>query len=93
MANANYKAIAENILAEHTTAYFNVGFDTDLILNEMTVHEMHEDIASECGFILSQMWIEGKYSTREYFAIRNELATLLNEIFMHDLEVDSNIGD
>ena len=93
MANTNYRAIAENILAEHTSAYFNVGFETDLILNEMTVQEMHESISKECGFILSQDWIEGKYSTREYFAIRNELATLLNEIFMHDLEVDNNIGD
>lgn len=93
MANANYKAIAENILAEHTSAYFNVGYDTEVILNEMTVQEMHESISKECGFILSQDWTAGKYSTREYFAIRNELATLLNTIFMNDLEVDSNIGD
>ena len=87
-----YRNIAENILAEHTTAYFNVGYDTEVILNEMTVEEMHTSIANECGFILSQMWIEGKYSTREYFAIRNEIAKLLDGIFTHDLEVDGNIG-
>ena len=93
MLHEKYKAIAENILSEHTSAYFNVGYDIDVIVNEMTVLEMHENIAKECGFILSQMWIEGKYSTREYFAIRNELGTLLSEIFMNDLETDSNIGD
>lgn len=88
-----YRIIAENILTEHTVAYFSVGYDTEVILNEMTVSEMHEIISKECGFILSQKWIEGEYSTREYFAIRNELATLLDGILAHDLEVDDNIGE
>lgn len=88
-----YRIIAEHILAEHTAAYFCAGYDTEVILKEMTVDEMHEIIANECGFILSQKWIEGKYSTREYFAIRNELAKLLDGILAHDLEVDGNIGE
>lgn len=87
----DYRSIAINIFEKHTEAYFSIGMDNDDI-NAMTVEDMHNEISSELAFILTDAWVKGEYTTREYYLIRAELAKLLDTILAHDMEVDPNPG-
>lgn len=53
--------------------------------------ELWEYMGEECGYLLADKFLEGKYTPLEYNAIRNEIAKLLGDIFdpvctreMHD---------
>ena len=91
MDNAKYKSIAMSLLEKHTEAYFSVSRSADDI-NAMTVEDMHEEVSEELAFILTDAWVKGEYTTREYYLIRAELATILDTILNRDMEVDPNPG-
>lgn len=68
---------ARSIIQRHTEAVMHCAhceFDNE--------RELFEFMMGECAFILTQDFLEGKYTPMEYNAIRNELAKLLNGIFM-----------
>lgn len=91
MDNTKYKSIAISLIEEHTEAYFSVGRSADTI-DSMTVEEMHEEISSELAFILTDKWVKGEYTTREYYHIRASIADILDTILKRDLETDPNPG-
>lgn len=91
MDNNKYKSIAISLLEKHTEAYFSVGMTEDSI-NAMTVEDMHTEISEEVAFILTDAWVKGEYSTREYYCIRAALADILDEILKRDLNTDKNLG-
>lgn len=79
----DYKFEAEKILCEHTSAVMSAarcGFEDNQSMLEFTTEE--------CGFILTQHLLEGKYTPLQYNAIRNELASLLWSIFGPHIEAE-----
>ena len=86
-----YKNIAISLLEKHTEAYFSVDMDNDRI-DSMTVEDMHDEISEELAFILTEAWVRGEYTTREYYHIRAALADILDEILKRDLNTDNNLG-
>jgi hypothetical protein len=72
----DYKYEAQKILCEHTSAVMSsthIEFETNEAMLEFTIQE--------CGFILTNYLIEGKYTPMQYNAVRNELAPMLWKIF------------
>ena len=81
----DYKAEAEQILHEHTTAVMNcatVEFENNEDMLAFTINE--------CGFILTKYLLEGKYTPMQYNAIRNELAQMLWNIFEPHIKQEAN---
>lgn len=77
----DYKYEAEKILSEHTTAILcscRTGFDN--------THDMLEFTTSECGFILTKHLLDGDYTPMQYNAVRNELASMLWNLFGPHIE-------
>lgn len=72
----DYKCEAEQILHEHTCAVMNcatVEFDNNEDMLAFTI--------DECGYILTNYLLQGKYTPMQYNAIRNELAQIIWNIF------------
>ena len=69
----DYRFEAEKILCEHTSAVMSSAHEDNQSMLEFTI--------SECGFILTQHLLEGKYTPMQYNAIRNELAPMLWKLF------------
>ena len=67
---------ARNIIHQHTKAFMSAA-NYEPESNE----ELWDCMLSECSFILTEDFIEGKYTPMEYNAIRNEVAKILNGIF------------
>lgn len=84
---AKCENIAMEIIAEHTTNFFSMRCDTKEILDKVNIEDIHETIAKECGYILSQKWIDGEISTIDYFCVRNEIGKILTKILNRDLGV------
>lgn len=79
--DAKYEAFT--ILHEHTVAYMNsvhAEFDTN--------EDMYERVTSECAFILTTRFTEGEYHPMQYNAVRNELASLLWELFGDSVDAE-----
>jgi hypothetical protein len=72
----DYKHEAKKILYEHTSAVMHCA-TMEFESNEAMLDCMIE----ECGFILTEALLEGKYTPMQYNAIRNELASILWGIF------------
>ena len=72
----DYRYEAEKILCEHTSAVMSsahIEFESNQAMLEFTIQE--------CGFILTQHLLDGKYTPMQYNAIRNELAPMLWKLF------------
>ena len=74
---------AFKILHEHTAAYIS-GVHAEFDSNG----DMFEAVNSECAFILTQYFVEGKYTPMQYNAVRNELASLLWKLFGNAIEAE-----
>ena len=67
---------AKSILYAHTAAFISgIHYEPE------TADELCCTISEECGFILTERWLEGYYNPIEYNAVRNELARLIDERF------------
>ena len=67
---------ARKIVADHTEGVMSCGspeFEDNM--------ELWEFMLSECAFIISEKFLEGKYNPMEYNAVRNKVAYILNKIF------------
>lgn len=67
---------ARKIIARHTEGVMSCGspeFESNM--------ELWEFMLSECAFILTEDFLQGKFTPMEYNAIRNEIANILNAIF------------
>lgn len=74
----DYKHQAELILCEHNNGVMSCTSD----LTFDNIQDMWEFTLEECAFILTNKLLEGKYSPMQFNAIRNELAKLINNIFI-----------
>ena len=75
---------ARKILYEHTSAIMSA-CATEFGSNT----EMLEFTTKECGYILTEYLLEGKYTPMQYNAIRNELAQLLWGVFQVHVEKET----
>ena len=65
---------ARKILVEHTDAYMHgIAIDPEKVTEE----EITEIIYEECSCILTDGLLNGKYTLKQYVAIRNELGRLI----------------
>lgn len=67
---------ARSIIQEHTAGYMSAA---NYIPED--AHELWETMINECSYILTEDFLDGKYTPMEYNAIRNELANTINGIF------------
>ena len=65
---------AKKIFTEHTSAYMH-GFCIDP--EKMSEEEIIEVIYNECAYILTEDLLNGKYTLKQYVAIRNELGRII----------------
>lgn len=72
----DYKHEAMLIICEHTNAYLQA-----VKVEYTTNHDMMNDMYTECAFILTSYLLEGKYTPMQYAAIRNELGSMIWNIF------------
>jgi hypothetical protein len=72
----DYKYEATKIIREHTEGYLS-GCHAEYASNR----EMMECMLRECAFILTNKLLEGKYTPMQYAAVRNELGSLVWDIF------------
>ena len=79
----DFKSEAERIICEHTEAMMSgvlVEFEDD--------SELFDYMISECAFILTKKFLEGKYTPLEYNNIRNELTVIFGKIFFPEETVE-----
>jgi hypothetical protein len=74
---------AREILTEHTVAHLTVTYPE---IAKMSLEDMFDDLYEGIGYVLSEYFAEGKYSIKEYFEIRNELAKLLSKLWEREKE-------
>ena len=72
---------ASKILHENTNAYMQ-GVYAEYDSNR----DMMEDMYNNCAFILTNYFIEGKYTPMQFNAIRNELGKMIWNIFKPHIE-------
>lgn len=72
----DYNLQARIIIREHTA-----GFMSAAIYEPKDASELWETMITECSYILTENFLNGKYTPLQYNAIRNELANILNGIF------------
>lgn len=81
----NPKFEARNIIAEHTGAYMQ---STES--RPENNQELYEDMVEGCAFVLTEWFIDGKYTPMEYNAIRNELGKVLWDLFEKHINAELN---
>lgn len=70
----NAEIEAKRILKEHTSAYMHgISIDPE----EVSEEDIKEVMYEECSYILTEDLIDGKYTLKQYIAIRNELGKLI----------------
>ena len=69
---------ARKIIMAHTEGVMNCGCYEPKSNDELCQFMLHE-----CAYILTEEFLEGKYTPMQYNAIRNEVAKILNGIFAH----------
>lgn len=79
----DYNHEAKKILYEHSEGVMSC-CTTEFETNE----EMLDFMIQECAFILTEKFLEGKYTPMQFNAIRNELSTILNQKFAPFIEVE-----
>lgn len=72
----DYKHEANKIICEHTNAYLQ-----SVKAEYETNRDMMDEMYTECAFILTNYLLEGKYTPMQYAAIRNELGSMIWNIF------------
>lgn len=65
---------AKRILVEHTSSYMQ-GIEIDPA--EYTDEEIVEEMYEECSCILTNDLLNGKYTLKQYVAVRNKLGELI----------------
>lgn len=70
------KVAARRIISDHTAAYIS-----GIHFEPKDATELWEVMVEECAFILTEDFLDGKYTAMQYNAIRNELSDILNGIF------------
>ena len=72
--NAHFEARA--IIQHHTCSVMNCGN-----YNPMNEDELYDFMLEECAYILTENFLDGRFTPMEYNAIRNELAQIIFELF------------
>ena len=67
---------AKKILYEHTTSCMSCG-EVEAKSNE----ELWEFMVDNCGYMVAENLLSGKYTPMQYIAVCNEVGRLLDEIF------------
>ena len=75
----DYNLQARIIIRKHTAGYMS-----SAIYKPENATELWETMIQECAYILTEDFLNGKYTPMQYNAIRNELANVLNGIFAKD---------
>lgn len=70
------REIARDILTMQTTAYL-----MGVVEESENEDDMFMTTVEECGFLLTEKWLEGKWEPMYYEKVRNELTILLDKLF------------
>lgn len=72
----DYKREARKILHEHTTSCLSCG-EVEVEDNEA----LWEFMVDNCGYMMAENLLEGKYTPMQYIAVCNELGKMLDDVF------------
>jgi hypothetical protein len=82
----NPKFEARKIISEHTDAMIQ---STHYIPDNH--QELYETMVEGCAFILTEWFLDGRYTPMEYNAIRNELAEVLWNMFEKHINAEFTV--